>query len=168
MAKSGDKRGRRMEATAPPMTDSDRELIRHGKNPKSRRSNPVTLSEEEAVRRLAFIQCTRAEMAAILDMSEDTLNYKYGKLIEKYNNMGRRSLRRKQYQVALRGNPTMLIWMGKNTLDQSDAIRHTGPKGGPIDLNVLSDAELVQQARAAMTGIATTPTTPSDSGTKAE
>jgi hypothetical protein len=31
---------------------------------------------------------------------------------------GRGSLRRKQYQLALQGNPTMLIWLGKQWLNQ--------------------------------------------------
>lgn len=32
----------------------------------------------------------------------------------------RRSLRSKQYEVAMKGNVTMLIWLGKNELDQAD------------------------------------------------
>ena len=38
----------------------------------------------------------------------------------KYRGEGLVSLRRKQLEVALEGNPTLLIWLGKQFLEQSD------------------------------------------------
>jgi hypothetical protein len=38
------------------------------------------------------------------------------------------SLKRKQFQVAMRGNPALLIWLGKQYLGQSDKLE--GPGAG--------------------------------------
>jgi hypothetical protein len=73
------------------------------------------------------------------------------------------SLRHKQWQLAAQGNPTMLVWFGKQWLGQSDRHELTGADGGPIqyervDLRKLSDAELalleelVEKAHAEVTG----------------
>jgi hypothetical protein len=47
---------------------------------------------------------------------------------------GRASLRRLQYAAAQAGNPTMLIWLGKQVLGQRDKhdVETTGKDGAPI------------------------------------
>jgi hypothetical protein len=82
----------------------------------------------ETAQKLASIQCTGEEVAAILEISYDTLEraikrkYRtnFAEWYKKYGAQGKASLRRKQYQVAMQGNTAMLIFLGKNLLDQSD------------------------------------------------
>lgn len=69
---------------------------------------------------LAQIQCTLSEMAAVLDCSVDTLRDNYSALIEQGREAGKCSIRREQYKAAMKGNVTMLIWLGKNLLNQCD------------------------------------------------
>ena len=60
------------------------------------------------------------EIAAMEDCSVDTLMRHHADAYKKGVKLCDASLRRKQVQVALSGNPTMLIWLGKNRLDQKD------------------------------------------------
>ena len=76
---------------------------------------------------LCFIHCTGVEIAAILEMSYESLNEKLKKergvgFLEYFAEKsagGKMSLRRKQYTMA-QTNPTMSIWLGKNWLSQTD------------------------------------------------
>jgi hypothetical protein len=54
------------------------------------------------------------------------------------------SLRRKQVQLAEEGNPTMLIWLGKQLLGQRDqaAVEHSGKDGTPLITLAALDALL--------------------------
>jgi len=53
---------------------------------------------------------------------------------EQKRGKGRAALAQKQFQVAMTGNPTMLIWLGKQWLGQSDRHEVGGPGGKPIPL----------------------------------
>ncbi len=78
--------------------------------------------------KLCAICATEEEIAHWFDMSEDTLNRRcqenygvtFSEVYKKYSDEGKMSLRRKQIQVAMDGNPTMLIWLGKQLLGQKD------------------------------------------------
>lgn len=78
--------------------------------------------DEDQVTRLAMINCSHAEMAAVLDCSEDTLERRFAAAIAKGRAAGRMSLKRKQYEMAMRGNGHygMLVWLGKQLCGQSD------------------------------------------------
>ena len=77
---------------------------------------------------LCHIQCTKEEIAATLRCDEDTINtwcketYKqtFSVVFDQKRKGGWSSLRRKQWEVALSGDKTMLIWLGKQYLGQSD------------------------------------------------
>ncbi len=84
----------------------------------------------ETVDGMCAIQCTGMEIAGVLGCSYNTLvraikrekeltfeDYFAQKSVE-----GKVSLRRKQYDTALEGNTTMLIWHGKQWLGQTDRI----------------------------------------------
>jgi hypothetical protein len=75
---------------------------------------------------LAALGLSSAEMAAVLDCSKDTLERRYKEVIENGRLRRNASLRRKQYEVATGGNPTMLIWLGKQFLGQKDQVEHSG------------------------------------------
>jgi hypothetical protein len=60
------------------------------------------------------------EMVDILGVSEDTLKRRFAGIIDKGKAEGKMRLRRKQIEVAMKGNAVMLIWLGKQILSQSD------------------------------------------------
>jgi len=83
----------------------------------------------ELVDNLLGIMCTGEEVASILEVDYDTLNarikekYKVGfsDYVKQKQAKGKASLRRRQYLTAVEdGNPTMLIWLGKQYLGQKE------------------------------------------------
>jgi hypothetical protein len=76
--------------------------------------------DPEMIEKLAKVHCSPQEMGFILGIDFRTIVKHYGDIIEKGKAMGKLSLRRKQMEVAMTGNPTMLIWLGKNWLGQED------------------------------------------------
>ena len=83
-------------------------------------ARPQKQIDEKQVEQLAAINCSLAEMAAVLDCSVDTLDRRFAEVIKKGRAAGRMSLKRKQYEVGMKGNVSMLIWLGKQTLGQRD------------------------------------------------
>jgi ferredoxin-NADP reductase len=98
----------------------------------------------EEVERLGLIHATQAEMAAWFGVSLSTIEKRMaadGKFAEAYERgraTGRMSLRRQQLKIANEGNPTMLIWLGKQLLGQRDlqAMEVSGPAQGPMESTV--------------------------------
>ena len=82
----------------------------------------------QTVEQLARIACTESEIQAILGISNDTAHNEdndelFRTAFENGREQGKASLRRKQYEVAMKGNPTMLVWLGKQYLGQSEKIQ---------------------------------------------
>ena len=77
---------------------------------------------------LCRLQCTLTEIADYFKCSEATIERRvqeekgrgFAEYFQLKRSGGKISLRRKQYQVAQSGNVTMLIWLGKQWLDQKD------------------------------------------------
>lgn len=75
---------------------------------------------------LCQLQATSAELAAFFDCSVKTIERhksskpEFAAAMENGKLKGLISLRRAQFQAALAGNPTMLVWMGKVALGQKD------------------------------------------------
>lgn len=98
---------------------------------------PLIKVDWDQVDKMCAIHCTGEEQAAILGIDYDTLNAackrEKGKGFSDYFKQkaagGKMSLRRKQYTTAMDGNTTMLVWLGKNWLGQSD-----GQEEGDTDL----------------------------------
>lgn len=73
------------------------------------------------VEKLARLGCTEAEIAGFCGVGETTIRRRFGAELSKGRVTLKRSLRRKQLQVALKqGNVAMLIWLGKQYLDQAE------------------------------------------------
>ena len=76
--------------------------------------------------KLATIQCTDSEIAAVLGISRDTVDDRkkndsiFSDTLIKGKETGKMSLRRKQFDIAQSGNVVMNIWLGKQYLEQSD------------------------------------------------
>ncbi|GEM_PF-1996093 len=103
---------------------------------------PFELSADDLAKLINMIriQCTQVEICNIFGVTDKTLNVAlekagepgFSELYKKHQDEGRMSLRRSQWKSATENlNPTMLIWLGKQVLDQSDKIdqRLTSPDG---------------------------------------
>jgi hypothetical protein len=85
----------------------------------------------DQVFKLARIGCTNEEIGTILGCSADTLERRYAGDLETGRSNRRSSLRRKQFQLAMKGDRTMLIWLGKQDLGQKEMRDVTSHEEGP-------------------------------------
>lgn len=85
--------------------------------------------DAEMVVKLAAIGCTNKEIASVLNCNDDHLARAYKDELSRGREQGKTRLRQKQMEVALSGNTTMLIWLGKQILGQTDKqeINNTNP-----------------------------------------
>lgn len=99
-------------------------------------ARPKKKVDAKMVQDLASIGCKVVEIARILEVSEDTLNRRFAGEIAKGKENLKMSLRRWQLESAKKGNVTMLIWLGKQYLEQKDKIENsiTGENGAPIKI----------------------------------
>jgi len=74
----------------------------------------------DEVYKLAELGCTNKEIAEWFMIKEDTLNYNFCDYLTKARAGMKRRLRAVQIATALGGNATLLIWLGKQYLGQSD------------------------------------------------
>jgi predicted transcriptional regulator len=129
--------------------------------------------DPDVVKALAGVGCTVEEIADHFEVNKKTIERRFSKLIDKGRLSRNRSLRRKQYELAMRGDKTMLIWLGKQLLGQSDKTQLTGKDDGPLqhehNVGHLTDDQLDAEI-AKIAGIATVakgPSGGSDSGAPA-
>ncbi len=96
-----------------------------GKSPKNPRTGVKTTVEKQ-VEKLSSFGLTNKEIAEALGYDENTLKRHYDlQLVSGRGNLKTR-LKRKQISVAMGGNVSMLIWLGKQYLDQSDTMKESG------------------------------------------
>lgn len=88
--------------------------------------------DPEQVKKLAAIDCSYAEIAAIVGCDPSTLTRRFAQAIREGRDQGNASLKRKQYERAMGGSDRMLIWLGKQRLGQREQVEHSGPNGGDI------------------------------------
>jgi hypothetical protein len=72
------------------------------------------------VERLAQMGCKDSEIADWFGVDENTLRYNFSVELLKGKLALNQSLRQAQIRLALTGNATMLIWLGKNILGQQE------------------------------------------------
>ena len=84
------------------------------------RGETKTIIPPEEVEKLASYHCTNTEIADFFNIPIKTLEYNFAKLIQKAKSQTKQRLRKAQLEVALNGNTSMLIWLGKNILGQQD------------------------------------------------
>jgi hypothetical protein len=76
--------------------------------------------DAKLVEGMASVGATDKEIANFLGCSVDTLTRRCADILTKSRADLRVRLRKAQITLALEGNATMLIWLGKQVLDQSD------------------------------------------------
>jgi len=114
--------------------------------PRKKMGRPVTKFDYEKVEKLASIHCTDEEIAYILDISPSTIkrhkkdDTRLLDCIEKGHAVGRMSIRRAQFESALKNhNATMQIWLGKQYLGQRDESHQSIEK--TVNVNVQQTAD---------------------------
>jgi len=95
----------------------------HGRPPKE--------INEKAFKAMCRQQCTKGEIAAFLDVDEETVhawclrtyNEPYSDIYKRYSEGGKKSLRRAMWCKAIKDkNTVMMIWLSKNYLGMADKI----------------------------------------------
>ena len=108
------------------------------KHPGGRPKGSTKRIDYKVLEALCKLQCTDAELAVGLGVSIDTITRrkqdspKFLRIYRNARESSKTSLRRLQWQKALEGNPGMLIWLGKQYLDQSEKAEMTGSGGQPL------------------------------------
>lgn len=93
-------------------------------------ARPKLQIDADLVEKLAQIQCTPKEIAAIVGCSEDTISTRFKEILIKGKETGKMSLRRAMFKKAQEGNATLLIWLSKQHLGMVDKVEHgTGEEG---------------------------------------
>lgn len=82
--------------------------------------NPKANIDAAQVEALSRIGCTQDEIAAVLKCTARTLRNRFSNEMKSGREQMKMSLRRWQYEKAKDGNVTMLIWLGKQYLGQSE------------------------------------------------
>ena len=75
----------------------------------------------DEVEHMASLGCPDREIAQHFGVKEDTLRRHFAEYLIKGRSNLKMKLRQAQIRAALEGNVVMLIWLGKNILNQNDA-----------------------------------------------
>ena len=80
-----------------------------------------TVIPEEQVMELARLHCTNKEIADFFEVPQTTLTDNFRDILTKGRLETKQRLRSAQLKLALNGDRTLLIWLGKNILGQSES-----------------------------------------------
>ena len=87
------------------------------------RDNKVLMPDE--VELMASLGCPDREIAEYFGINDDTLRYNFKSFLINGKQNLRNGLRKAQIRIALEGNATMLIWLGKQILSQQENVYNT-------------------------------------------
>lgn len=86
-------------------------------------ARPHKVVDLDAIEKLAAINCSVAEIGAVVGLDRRTLQRRYAALIEKGRETGKSSLKRKMWKIAMDNeNVTMCIWLSKQMLGYTDKV----------------------------------------------
>jgi hypothetical protein len=125
--------------------------------PKNPEGRPRAVIDLLAVERAASVGCPIDDIAAILGICRATF-YNHmerdpaiAEAIARGRGQGRGSVRRAQFEKAMGGSDTMLIWLGKVLCDQKEtsAVVVAGPNGGPakVERVIIPTNDPIEAAR---------------------
>ncbi len=80
----------------------------------------LTEAEQEELSQKAALGMASRRLAAYFGIDRATMTKHYGHIIDRHRAIAEASLLKEQWKVALKGNPTMLVWLGKQLLGQAD------------------------------------------------
>ena len=116
-------------------------------NGKKKMGRPRVEIDAVKFEKLCYLQCTLKEIAGFFDCCQETIerwckreyNQTFADTYAQKSQKGKISIRRKQMQVAESGNVALLIWLGKQYLDQSDKNEISTGENKPFVLNYKLD-----------------------------
>jgi precorrin-6B methylase 2 len=94
---------------------------------------------EKQVQKLASFGLTNKEIAEALAYDENTMKRNFEIFLIKGRANLKQRLKNKQIQVAIGGNVVMLIWLGKQYLDQKDKMEESGGLNINVTRTLLED-----------------------------
>jgi biotin operon repressor len=100
-------------------------------------ARPRKKIDKEQIKKLAQIGCSGDEIASVVGCSRDLIYKRFSTVLKEGHEHRNASIRRQQYALAMKGHPTMLIWLGKQFLGQRDKQEVTGENGGPVQSRIL-------------------------------
>ena len=87
------------------------------------RGETSAVVDPETVYKLALMGATNVEIAEWYGVTEQSIRYRFNEYLSKARSSLKIKLRRAQLKVAIENeNPTMLIWLGKQMLGQSENV----------------------------------------------
>lgn len=86
---------------------------------------PKPISEKE-VSNYARLGASNVDIAEMVGVDEKTIRNRFSEILAKSRAKRRTVIRGWQFDAAKNGNVTMLIWLGKQELGQSDKQEHSG------------------------------------------
>ena len=120
--------------------------IRLKRHKKEIRARPIKRVDIETVKKLAQLHCTYEEIAEFVGVSTKTLQRSYVHYIKKGRELGKISLRKAQFEKALGGSVPMMIWLGKQHLDQKEKIEQT-TYNEPLPLIIETQSEEIKNGK---------------------
>lgn len=119
-----------LEAVTPRQTEKEKWVFKPRQSPKwgtvtrdglvVGRGDTKKVVPPDEVFFLSTLGCTMREIAQWFGVPEETMKYNFYDYWIKGQEQTKQRLRSAQIKLALTGNATMLIWLGKNMLGQSD------------------------------------------------
>ena len=122
--------------------------VRNATPEPAKAGRPPKLIDKKKLKLMASMGLTQRECAALLNCDVATIRNNYLDDYETGKEKCSASVRRKQFELAMAGNPTMLVWLGKNLCGQKDKIEATGAGGGPLYQPVDREAIIERIVRA--------------------
>jgi len=83
-------------------------------------ARPKLKIDGKMVEGMAGVGCSALTIATVLGCEHKTIERRFGVAMKKGGEELNFKLRHKQVELAMAGNVTMLIWLGKQRLNQSD------------------------------------------------
>jgi hypothetical protein len=110
---------------------------------------PVQIDHVQ-LEKLCSLQCTDEELAEYFGVTTRTIENKrkkpeYAEVMRRGRVKGRISVRREQFKLLERGNPSIAIWLGKQYLGQRDVtpIELSGPDGKQLKISLEAIDEIL-------------------------
>jgi hypothetical protein len=115
-------------------------LLGPDKTPKNKNGRPFKDIDERIVYGMAVVGATNTEIAQVCGVSDVAILKRFGDVLDVARANLKRKLRRAQLAKAMEGNPTMLIWLGKQMLGQKDRTDVTSddkPLATAVDIHLI-------------------------------
>lgn len=99
---------------------------------KEKIGRPLHPVDQKVVEGMATVGATNAEIGDFVGCDGDTIGRRFAEVLTKARAGMRLRLRQAQFKAAVGGNATMLIWLGKQMLEQKDRQELTGKDGASL------------------------------------